>query len=154
MVKFLAFLQVHLNENSEKSMKVTVTRRETFNAAHRLFNKNWSDEKNVEVFGKCSNPNFHGHNYELFVSISGEISEETGYVIDLNILKQIIRTEIIELLDHKNLNLDIDAFKKLNPTVENIALFIFKTIKNKLPNEYLLSVKLYETENNIAEVQD
>ena len=138
----------------KKSMKVTVTRRETFNAAHRLFNKNWSDEKNVEVFGKCSNPNFHGHNYELFVSISGEISEETGYVIDLNILKQIIRTEIIELLDHKNLNLDIDAFKKLNPTVENIAVFIFKTIKNKLPNEYLLSVKLYETENNIAEVQD
>ncbi|WP_188616350.1 6-pyruvoyl trahydropterin synthase family protein [Cloacibacterium rupense] len=135
-------------------MKVTVTRRETFNAAHRLFNKNWSNEKNVEVFGKCSNPNFHGHNYVLFVSISGEISEETGYVIDLNILKQIIRTEIIELLDHKNLNLDIDAFKELNPTVENIALFIFKTIKNKLPNEYQLSVKLYETENNIAEIQD
>ncbi|GGP01762.1 6-carboxy-5,6,7,8-tetrahydropterin synthase [Cloacibacterium rupense] len=138
----------------KKSMKVTVTRRETFNAAHRLFNKNWSNEKNVEVFGKCSNPNFHGHNYVLFVSISGEISEETGYVIDLNILKQIIRTEIIELLDHKNLNLDIDAFKELNPTVENIALFIFKTIKNKLPNEYQLSVKLYETENNIAEIQD
>ncbi len=135
-------------------MKVTVTRRETFNAAHRLFNKNWSDEKNIEVFGKCSNPNFHGHNYELFVSISGEISEETGYVIDLNILKQIIRTEIIELLDHKNLNLDIDAFKELNPTVENIAVFIFKMIKNKLPKEYILSVKLYETENNIAEVQD
>lgn len=138
----------------KKSMKVTVTRRETFNAAHRLFNKNWSNEKNVEVFGKCSNPNFHGHNYVLFVSISGEISEETGYVIDLNILKKIIRTEIIELLDHKNLNLDIDAFKELNPTVENIAVFIFKTIKNKLPNEYILSVKLYETENNIAEVQD
>lgn len=135
-------------------MKITVTRRENFNAAHRLYNRNWSDEKNAEVFGKCSNPNFHGHNYELFVSISGEISEDTGYVIDLNILKQIIRTEIIELLDHKNLNLDIDAFKELNPTVENIALFIFKTIKNKLPNEYLLSVKLYETENNIAEVQD
>lgn len=138
----------------KKYMKVTVTRRETFNAAHRLFNKNWSDEKNIEVFGKCSNPNFHGHNYELFVSISGEISEETGYVIDLNILKQIIRTEIIELLDHKNLNLDIDAFKELNPTVENIAVFIFKMIKNKLPKEYILSVKLYETENNIAEVQD
>lgn len=135
-------------------MKVTVTRRETFNAAHRLFNKNWSDEKNFEIFGKCSNPNFHGHNYELFVSISGEISEETGYVIDLNILKQIIRTEIIELLDHKNLNLDIDAFKEVNPTVENIAVFIFETIKNKLPSEYQLSVKLYETENNIAEVKN
>lgn len=135
-------------------MKVTVTRRETFNAAHRLFNKNWSDEKNFEIFGKCSNPNFHGHNYELFVSISGDISEETGYVIDLNILKQIIRIEIIELLDHKNLNLDIDAFKDINPTVENIAVFIFETIKNKLPSEYQLSVKLYETENNIAEVKD
>lgn len=135
-------------------MKVTVTRRETFNAAHRLFNKNWSDEKNFEIFGKCSNPNFHGHNYELFVSISGDISEETGYVIDLNILKQIIRTEIIELLDHKNLNLDIDAFKEVNPTVENIAVFIFETIKNKLPSEYQLSVKLYETENNIAEVKN
>lgn len=141
-------------KNSEKSMKVTVTRRETFNAAHRLYHKDWADEKNVEIFGKCSNPNFHGHNYELFVSISGSISEETGYVIDLNILKQIIRTEIIELLDHKNLNLDIDAFKDLNPTVENIAVFIFKTIKNKLPSEYQLSVKLYETENNIAEVQN
>lgn len=135
-------------------MKVTVTRRETFNAAHRLYNKDWSDEKNVEIFGKCSNPNFHGHNYELFVSISGEILEETGYVIDLNILKQIIRTEIIDIFDHKNLNLDIDAFKEINPTVENIAVFIFKTIKNKLPTEYQLSVKLYETENNIAEVQD
>ena len=135
-------------------MKVTVTRRETFNAAHRLYNKDWSDEKNVEIFGKCCNPNFHGHNYELFVSISGEISEETGYVIDLNILKQIIRTEIIDFFDHKNLNLDIDAFREINPTVENIAVFIFKTIKNKLPTEYQLSVKLYETENNIAEVQD
>lgn len=135
-------------------MKVTVTRRETFNAAHRLYNRNWSDEKNTEVFGKCSNPNFHGHNYELFVSISGEISEETGYVIDLNILKQIIRAEIIELLDHKNLNLDIEAFREINPTVENIAVFIFRTIKNQLPKEYQLSVKLYETENNIAEVQD
>lgn len=141
-------------KNSEKSMKVTVTRRETFNAAHRLYHKDWDDEKNVEIFGKCSNPNFHGHNYELFVSISGDISEETGYVIDLNILKQIIRTEIIELLDHKNLNLDIDAFKEVNPTVENIAVFIFKTIKNELPSKYQLSVKLYETENNIAEVQD
>lgn len=135
-------------------MKVTVTRRETFNAAHRLYNKNWSDDKNAEIFGKCSNPNFHGHNYELFVSITGDISQETGYVIDLNILKNIIRTEIIDLLDHKNLNLDTKAFKNVNPTVENIAVFIFKILKNQLPKEYQLSVKLYETENNIAEVQD
>lgn len=138
----------------KKSMKVTVTRRETFNAAHRLYNKSWSDEKNAEVFGKCSNPNFHGHNYELFVSLSGDISEETGYIIDLNILKKIIRTEIIDLLDHKNLNLDIEAFAEVNPTVENIAVFIFKTIKKQLPTEYKLSIKLYETENNIAEVHE
>lgn len=135
-------------------MKVKVTRRETFNAAHRLYNKNWSDEKNEEVFGKCSNPNFHGHNYVLYVSVTGEISEETGYVIDLNILKQIIRTEIIELLDHKNLNLDVEAFHETNPTAENIALFIFKTLKKQIDSNYRLSVKLYETENNIAEISE
>lgn len=135
-------------------MKVKVTRRETFNAAHRLYNKNWSDEKNEEVFGKCSNPNFHGHNYALYVSVTGDISEETGYVIDINILKQLIRTEIIEVLDHKNLNLDIEAFKETNPTAENIALFIFKTLKTKLQDTYKISVKLYETENNIVEIQE
>ena len=135
-------------------MKVKVTRRETFNAAHRLYNKNWTDEKNLSVFGKCSNANFHGHNYQLFVSVTGEIDKDTGYVIDLDILKNIIRTEIIELLDHKNLNLDVEAFRDTNPTAENIALFIFKTLKMKLDSHYQLSVKLYETENNIAEVQE
>lgn len=135
-------------------MKVKVTRRETFNAAHRLYNKNWTDEKNESIFGKCSNPNFHGHNYELFVSVTGEISEETGYVIDLNILKNIIRTEIIELMDHKNLNMDVEAFSKTNPTTENIALFIFNTLKKHLDTQYQLSVTLKETENNIVEISE
>ena len=127
-------------------MKVKVTRRETFNAAHRLYHKNWSDEKNKEVFGKCSNVNFHGHNYQLFVSVEGEI--------DINILKNIIRKEIIEVLDHKNLNLDIEAFQDTNPTAENIAVFIFNTLKKHIASSYQLSVKLYETENNIVEINE
>lgn len=135
-------------------MKVKVTRRETFNAAHRLYNKNWSNDKNREVFGKCSNENFHGHNYVLFVSVTGEIAEDTGYVIDINILKQLIRNDVIEVLDHKNLNLDVEAFKNTNPTAENIAVFIFNTLKAKLPDTYALSVKLYETENNIVEIHE
>lgn len=135
-------------------MKVKITRRETFNAAHRLFNKNWTDEKNQEIFGKCSNVNFHGHNYEVFVSVTGEVSQDTGYVIDLNTLKKMIRTEIIEVLDHRNLNLDVPAFKETIPTAENIALFIFNTLKKQLASEYKLSVKLYETENNIAEITE
>lgn len=135
-------------------MKVKVTRRETFNAAHRLYHKNWSDEKNKEVFGKCSNANFHGHNYQLFVSVEGEIDAVTGYVIDINILKNIIRKEIIEVLDHKNLNLDIEAFQDTNPTAENIAVFIFNTLKKHIASSYQLSVKLYETENNIVEINE
>lgn len=135
-------------------MKVKVTRRETFNAAHRLYHKNWSDEKNKEVFGKCSNANFHGHNYQLFVSVEGEIDAVTGYVIDINILKNIIRKEIIEVLDHKNLNLDIEAFQDTNPTAENIAVFIFNTLKKHIDSSYQLSVKLYETENNIVEINE
>lgn len=135
-------------------MKVKVTRRETFNAAHRLYHKNWSDEKNKEVFGKCSNANFHGHNYQLFVSVEGEIDAVTGYVIDINILKNIIKKEIVEVLDHKNLNLDIEAFQDTNPTAENIAVFIFNTLKKHIDSSYQLSVKLYETENNIVEINE
>lgn len=135
-------------------MKVKVTRRETFNAAHRLYHKNWSDKKNKEVFGKCSNVNFHGHNYQLFVSVEGEIDAVTGYVIDINILKNIIRKEIIDVLDHKNLNLDIEAFQDTNPTAENIAVFIFNTLKKHIASSYQLSVKLYETENNIVEINE
>lgn len=135
-------------------MKATVTRRETFNAAHRLFNRNWDNHKNEQVFGKCSNPNYHGHNYTLYVSVTGEICPETGYVIDLNTLKKILQTEVLEQLDHKNLNIEVEEFKQTNPTVENIAVFIYKKLKQHLEAHYLVAVKLYETENNIAEITD
>ncbi len=125
-----------------------VCRRETFNAAHRLFNPEWSDEKNMEVFGKCSNPNYHGHNYVLETWIEGPVNAETGYVIDLKILKQLIRNEVCERFDHRNLNLDCDEFKTLKPSAENIALVCWRLLRSKLDEKYHLSVKLWETENN------
>jgi 6-pyruvoyltetrahydropterin/6-carboxytetrahydropterin synthase len=125
-----------------------VCRRETFNAAHRLFNPEWSDEKNMEVFGKCSNPNYHGHNYVLETWIEGPVNTETGYVIDLKILKQLIRDEVCERFDHRNLNLDCDEFKTLKPSAENIALVCWRLLRSKLDEKYHLSVKLWETENN------
>lgn len=125
-----------------------VCRRETFNAAHRLFNPEWSDEKNMEVFGKCSNPNYHGHNYVLETWIEGPVNAETGYVIDLKILKQLIRDEVCERFDHRNLNLDCDEFKTLKPSAENIALVCWRLLRSKLDEKYHLSVKLWETENN------
>jgi 6-pyruvoyltetrahydropterin/6-carboxytetrahydropterin synthase len=128
-----------------------VCRRETFNAAHRLFNANWSDEKNMEVFGKCSNPNFHGHNYVLETWIDGEIDEETGYVIDLKKLKDLIRDEISERFDHRNLNLDCVEFENLKPSAENIAFVIWNILRAKLDAKYGLSVRLWETENNVVE---
>jgi 6-pyruvoyltetrahydropterin/6-carboxytetrahydropterin synthase len=128
-----------------------VCRRETFNAAHRLFNAHWSDEKNMEVFGKCSNPNFHGHNYVLETWIDGEIDEETGYVIDLKKLKDLIRDEISERFDHRNLNLDCVEFKNLKPSAENIAFVIWNILREKLDAKYGLSVRLWETENNVVE---
>jgi 6-pyruvoyltetrahydropterin/6-carboxytetrahydropterin synthase len=128
-----------------------VCRRETFNAAHRLFNAHWSDEKNMEVFGKCSNPNFHGHNYVLETWIDGEIDEETGYVIDLKKLKDLIRDEISERFDHRNLNLDCVEFEKLKPSAENIAFVIWNILREKLDAKYGLSVRLWETENNVVE---
>lgn len=129
-------------------MIVTVSRKAHFNAAHRLFRKDWSDEKNVEVFGKCSNPNYHGHNYELIVSVTGPIDKETGFVMDMKVLKDVIREEIEEYLDHKNLNLEVDAFKDLNPTAENIAVVIYDRIKIKLEDSLDLEVVLYETPRN------
>ena len=108
--------------------KITVIRAEHFNAAHRLHNDNWSDEKNKEVFGKCANENYHGHNYELIVSLTGEIDKETGYVYDLGKLKKIIKDEVEEYLDHKNLNLDIEDFKTINPSAENIAILIYNKL--------------------------
>jgi 6-pyruvoyltetrahydropterin/6-carboxytetrahydropterin synthase len=128
-----------------------VCRRETFNAAHRLFHPEWSDEKNREVFGKCSNINFHGHNYVLETWVEGTVDQLTGYVIDLKELKYIIRNEVIERFDHKNLNLDCEEFKTLKPSAENIAIVAWRLIRNQLDHRFNLSVKLWETENNMVE---
>ena len=128
-----------------------VCRRETFNSAHRLFRTDWTDEKNSEIFGKCSNPNFHGHNYVLETWVEGEIDPETGYVIDLKILKELIHKEVINRFDHSNLNLDCIEFKNLSPTAENIAMVIWNLLRVKLDLKYRLTVRLWETENNIFE---
>ena len=128
-----------------------VCRRATFNAAHRLFRKDWSDEKNSAVFGKCNNPNFHGHNYVLEVWIEGAIDTETGYVIDLKIVKDLIKNEITDRFDHKNLNLDCKEFLNLNPTAENIAVVCWNLLRAELDSKYELSIKLWETENNLVE---
>ena len=132
-------------------MQVTISRKAHFNAAHRLFNPNWSDEKNFEIFGKCSNPNFHGHNYELIVSITGEINPDTGFVMNLDELKQIIQEQVDDYLDHKNLNLEIPEFKNLNPTVENISLVIWNRIREKLDANLKLKITLFETPRNFVE---
>jgi 6-pyruvoyltetrahydropterin/6-carboxytetrahydropterin synthase len=134
-------------------MKVTVSRKAHFNAAHRLFNPNWSFEKNEEVFGKCNNPNFHGHNYELIVSVKGTIDPETGYVVDMKVLKQIIKEHVEDVFDHKNLNLDTEEFKELNPTAENIAVVIWNKLRPHIKSELELKVKLYETERNFVEFE-
>ena len=131
-------------------MKVTVSRKAHFNAAHRLFVENWSDEKNKNLFGKCSNPNFHGHNYDLIVDVTGEVDMITGVVIDLKELKDIIKNEVEELLDHKNLNLDVLYFKKVIPTAENICIFIWNILRDKISNDNELSVTLYETPRNFV----
>lgn len=128
-----------------------LTRREIFSASHRLFNEKYSDEENLKIFGKCSNPNGHGHNYVLEVIVRGKIDPSTGYVIDLKILKQIIRENVIDKVDHKNLNVDVDFMKGLNPTAENIAIGIWNQLVNKIPSGELYSVKIYETENNYVE---
>lgn len=131
--------------------EITVIRKEHFNAAHRLHNKDWSAIKNREVFGKCNNPNFHGHNYDLDVLVTGEIKQETGYLIDMKLLSEIIKSEIINYMDHKNLNLDIPEFKELNPTAENIAIIIYNRIQKKLDSNLKLKIRLYETQRNIVE---
>ena len=132
-------------------MRISVFRRAHFNAAHRLHNPAWSDEKNQAVFGLCNNPNYHGHNYELEVKLSGEVDPETGYLIDLKILKDLIRNEIELRFDHKNLNLDTEEFKELNPTAENIAVVIYNLLRAEIESEYELKIKLYETERNYVE---
>ncbi|MHA8052377.1 6-pyruvoyl trahydropterin synthase family protein [Aquirufa sp. Wall-65K1] len=131
--------------------RVSVFRKEHFNAAHRLYNANWTDEKNQEVFGLCNNPNFHGHNYELIVQITGTINPETGYVIDMKEVSNLVQREIIKKFDHKNLNLDVPEFAHLNPTAENIAYIIYQKIRAELATNLDLKIRLYETERNFVE---
>lgn len=132
-------------------MKTAVIRRAHFNAAHRLHNPDWSDEKNDQVFGKCNNPNFHGHNYVLYVKVTGETDPETGYVIDMKVLSDLIKNEVEDRFDHKNLNLDTQEFKTINPTAENIAKVIYDLLNAQLGDKYELKITLYETERNCVE---
>jgi 6-pyruvoyltetrahydropterin/6-carboxytetrahydropterin synthase len=132
---------------------IYITRREHFNAAHKLFNSEWSQEKNAEVFGKCANPNWHGHNYNLFVTVKGKVNPETGYSVNLKELSSVIRTYITDKLDHKNLNLDVDFMKGLMPSTENVAIAIWKELLPHISKMdcTLHCIKLYETENNYVE---
>ncbi len=131
-------------------MKVTVSRKAHFNAAHRLYRPDWDDAKNKEVFGKCSNPNYHGHNYELIVSVAGEIDPETGFVMDVKLLKDLIRSEIEDAFDHKNLNIEVPEFKNLNPTAENIVVVIWNKLRKHIKTSLDLEVVLYETPRNFV----
>lgn len=131
-------------------MRVTVSRKAHFNAAHRLYRKDWSDDKNWEVFGKCNNPNFHGHNYELIVSVTGKIDPETGYVIDMKLLKDLIKSEVEDAFDHKNLNVEVEEFQDLNPTAENIAVVIYNKLRPHLQADQDLEITLYETPRNFV----
>lgn len=133
------------------SKRISVFRKEHFNSAHRLFNPGWDDQKNLDVFGKCAYPNFHGHNYELEVKVTGKPSKETGYVIDLKVLGDIIKEEVHSRFDHKNLNLDTQEFKETNPTAENIAIVIYKLLRKRLDKKLDLQVRLYETPRNFVE---
>jgi 6-pyruvoyltetrahydropterin/6-carboxytetrahydropterin synthase len=132
-------------------MKVSVYRKEHFNAAHRLHNPLWTEEKNRRIFGKCNNPNFHGHNYDLIVKLDGPIDPDTGYVFDMKVLSDLIKKYVLDRFDHKNLNLDTDEFKNLNPTAENIAVVIWNILREKIDNKFDLTIRLYETERNFVE---
>ncbi|MDH7446868.1 6-pyruvoyl trahydropterin synthase family protein [Aquimarina sp. 2201CG14-23] len=131
-------------------MRIKACRKAHFNAAHRLYRKDWSDEKNFQIFGKCSNPLYHGHNYELIVGVTGDIDPETGFLIDLKILKQYIKSEVEDYMDHKNLNEEVIEFKDLNPTVENIAIVIWNKLRKKIAPQYDIEVTLYETPRNFV----
>ncbi len=132
-------------------MKVAVTRKEHFNAAHRLHNPEWTDEKNQTVFGKCNNPHYHGHNYDLEVTLVGVPDPATGYVYDLKVLSDLIKDHVLNHFDHKNLNMDVAYFKELNPTAENIAIVIWRILRQQIDTQYDLKIKLYETERNVVE---
>ena len=131
--------------------KVAVFRKEHFNAAHRLNNPNWSDEKNERVYGKCNNYNYHGHNYDLIVQVTGEVNPETGYVMDMKVLSDLIKKEVLDKFDHKNLNLDTQEFSDLNPSAENIAIVIYDKLKTQIDPQFDLNIRLYETERNFVE---
>ncbi len=131
--------------------RVAVFRKEHFNAAHRLNNPNWSDEKNTRVYGKCNNPNYHGHNYDLIVQVTGVVDSETGYVIDMKFLGDLIKEHVTDRFDHKNLNLDTEEFADLNPSAENIAMVIYTILRTQLSESLTLKIRLYETERNFVE---
>jgi len=128
-----------------------VLRKEHFNAAHRLHNPDWNVEDNARIFGKCNNPNFHGHNYDLIVRLSGEVDPKTGYVFDMKILSDLIKEYVLDRFDHKNLNLDVEEFKTLNPSAENIAIVIYDILREKISNDYDLKITLFETARNYVE---
>lgn len=132
-------------------MKVTVFRKEHFNAAHRLNNPDWTEEQNKAFFGKCNNPHYHGHNYELVVVLRGEVNPATGYVYDMKLLSDLIKEHVLNRFDHKNLNLDTDEFSQLNPTAENIAVVIWNILREKIDRKFELKIRLYETERNFVE---
>lgn len=131
--------------------RVSVFRKEHFNAAHRLHNPNWTDEKNEAVFGKCNNQNWHGHNYEVFVKLTGEVDPDTGYVYDMKKLSDLLKELVINRFDHKNLNLDTEEFKHLNPSAENIAIVIYDLLRDRIEEEFEIKITLYETERNFVE---
>lgn len=134
-----------------KEMKVTACRKTHFNATHRLHNPNWDDDKNEKVFGSCNNPNYHGHNYDLHVKVKGEVDPETGYVIDMKVLKDIVKENIENRYDHKNLYLDVDDFSDQNPSAENIAIRIWNILREKIDPKFELSIVLFETDRNFVE---
>jgi len=136
---------------NQDTYKTSISRREHFNAAHKLSNPSWNDEKNREVFGKCSNTNYHGHNYELEVKVTGFVDPDTGYVVDAKELSDIIKAEVLDRFDHMNLNLDVKEFMGLNPTAENIAYVIYNLLRKKINNNHDLKIKLYETPRNFVE---
>jgi len=132
-------------------MRITICRREHFNAAHRIYRKDWSDERNLAVFGKCSNPNYHGHNYDIIVKLTGEPDPEIGYVMDMKVLGDVIKERVTEVYDHRNLNLDIPEFADVMPTAENIVVKIYERLRPHLPAHLDLAITLYETERNFVE---
>jgi 6-pyruvoyltetrahydropterin/6-carboxytetrahydropterin synthase len=133
------------------AQKVAVFRKEHFNAAHRLFNPSWDNDRNNDVFGKCNNPNFHGHNYEIIVKLVGEPDPDTGYVMDMKELSNIIKENVLKKFDHKNLNLDTEHFRNVNPTAENICVVIYNILRGKIDKRLEMQVRLYETERNFVE---